>query len=311
MNYLIITEFFNILNEEIEKIINKESEIITYDLEIDDISNISEDVYSISLFNNHKTIIYKNIDGKNDEEQQEKFQSFILEYIKFKHPNITLIVTANSKLDERKKITKLLKENFKIIDLLDQKDYFYIDRLKNNLIKNNIQISEFDINLFWNKCIKNYDVAINEMNKLLIMLGENKILAKDLIDKFTPQYVEDEIFELKDSIIKNEYNKSRIMLNDYRLSKKSAMPLITLLANEYRLIYIVKNSSLSYEEIAKKMGLNGTYPLTMAKKNAYNYQSDKLLEYIVTLANLDYQIKSGQIDEFVGLELFILGIEVK
>ena len=45
-----------------------------------------------------------------------------------------------------------------------------------------------------------------------------------------------------------------------------------------------------------------------ALQNSFNYSCEELKDKIDSLANLDYEIKSGKIDRFIGFYLFLLNV---
>lgn len=50
------------------------------------------------------------------------------------------------------------------------------------------------------------------------------------------------------------------------------------------------------------------YRVKLANQNAKKYDADTLLTYLKKLADLDIDIKTGQIDKTLGLELLIISL---
>lgn len=304
--YVILAEYYHLIEEEINKIIDLKTETIIFDAETSQFQDVIIEIGSQSLFSTKRTIVYRNF---HLSKEQEKFEKFIIDYNENLNPDITLILTTNKKLDSRKKIIKLFRDSYKIIDLLNEKDYFYIDRLSELIKEKGYSINNNDLRLIWERAIKNYDIAINELNKLFIVSIETKKIIESDIFTHVPKYIVNEIFEIKEAIIKGRASDYISLLDDYKDSKKSMIPLMTLLANEYRLIYLVKNTEYSDQAIANSLGMRSDYPVKLARGNVHLYTNDDLLDNLLELADLDIKIKSGIIEEYLGFDLFLLEIK--
>ena len=52
------------------------------------------------------------------------------------------------------------------------------------------------------------------------------------------------------------------------------------------------------------------YRVKLAIQNSYYYTESDLIKYIYKLANLDKDIKTGNIDKTLGLELFLINKDI-
>ncbi len=302
-NYLIKTEFYNILNEEIKGLTSIDCQKIFFDLEVDQVEDVIEEINSISLFNDKKIIICKNLDLSLS--YKETLEEFLNYYLNNLNPNVSLIFSTSKNIDQRLNISKLFNNHFTIIDLIEKDMFFYINRIKELLKSDGYQINDSNLRLLWEKTSHNYDICLNELDKLMIIADKDKIITIDDIEKNVPLYTFDELFTIKDYIIKNKKDEYIKLLENYKLFKKSMMPLISVLANDFRLMYLVKNTDYSDKELSDLLKIHA-YPIKLARGNSYNYSSNSLVNYLLNLANLDLKIKSGLIDEYIGFDLFLL-----
>ena len=84
--------------------------------------------------------------------------------------------------------------------------------------------------------------------------------------------------------------------------------LIATLANQFRLLLqvkLMKNNGYSDNEMISTLKEH-PYRIKLAKNSLFG--EDKLKDKILKLSELDYKIKSGNIDKNLGLELFLLDI---
>ena len=93
--------------------------------------------------------------------------------------------------------------------------------------------------------------------------------------------------------------------------KKNEEPIkiLIILANQFRIMYQAKElyqKGFSGNDIASLLNIH-PYRIKLALEKTYSYKSETLLKNISLLADLDYDIKVGNKDASLGLELFILG----
>ena len=118
MLYLLVSNSYHILDEEIKKIVKDEKyEVIDYlKTTLEDI--VMEASYS-DLFSNKKILIIKNATFFSTKIDTSSLDKYLLNI----NPNTILIFTCNN-IDERLKIVKTFKDsyNYKINNILYQKD---------------------------------------------------------------------------------------------------------------------------------------------------------------------------------------------
>ena len=85
------------------------------------------------------------------------------------------------------------------------------------------------------------------------------------------------------------------------------MKILSMLANNYRLIYQVKNLSInkSDKEIGELLAIKNPKRISVLKNKGYNFTNDYLKKALSLLAELDYKIKTGLIDKEYAVCLFI------
>ena len=118
MNYLLYGLEAFLINEEVEKIINKEkdADVIRYNLDSDNIKNIIDDCQMLSLFQSNKIVIIDNCSYFNRVKNNEDDVSLLLEYLEHYNPSTTLIIiNHNETIDNTKKITKKVVHLFECL----------------------------------------------------------------------------------------------------------------------------------------------------------------------------------------------------
>ena len=301
MLYLLVSNSYHILDEEIKKIIKEEKyEVIDYlKTTLEDI--VMEASYS-DLFSNKKILIIKNATFFSTKIDTSSLDKYLLNI----NPNTILIFTCNN-IDERLKIVKTFKDsyNYKINNILYQKDI--VNKLIEIAEKKDYNLSIESAIYISKSSLDNYDIAYNNLEKIFLYYNKPcKINESDVINLVSVS-LEENNFKFIESVINNDTENAFKILNDLKIKKIEPLSLFNLLAREYRLMLILKEEyqkkSRSY--IMKLLNIRD-WQLEKLLKQASRYNREYLEDKLIEICEYDYQIKTGKIDKFLALELFIL-----
>lgn len=308
MIYVFLGNEINLLKRKInslERELNI-SNIIDYDFDDSNIIDILNEANYVDLFNEKKLIIVSNFSFKKVKDAYEKE---LLRYIDNMNDNVIILKCIDESLDERKSITKKLREKCKVEEIkkMDYKELH--EYITNMFVSNNKKITYNQVKEILNRCEYNDDLAINETEKLLLYkLGEDVITDED-INKVVSKSSEKEIFTLSDAVMKKNLKQ---IFNSYNILIRSGIEPVVLvdnLARQFRTLYQVKIlcKTMNEKEISKKLGLN-PYAVKKAHENVNNYEEDELINNLYELSNLDIDIKVKGLDKYKVLENFFLKI---
>ena len=301
MLYLLVSNSYHILDEEIKKIVKDEKyEVIDYlKTTLEDI--VMEASYS-DLFSNKKILIIKNATFFSTKADTSSLDKYLLNI----NPNTILIFTCNN-IDERLKIVKTFKDsyNYKINNILYQKDI--VNKLIEIAEKKDYNLSIESAIYISKSSLDNYDIAYNNLEKIFLYYNKPcKINESDVINLVSVS-LEENNFKFIESVINNDTENAFKILNDLKIKKIEPLSLFNLLAREYRLMLILKEEyqkkSRSY--IMKLLNIRD-WQLEKLLKQASRYNREYLEDKLIEICEYDYQIKTGKIDKFLALELFIL-----
>lgn len=280
--------------------------IIGYDFDDSNIIDILNEANYVDLFNEKKLIIVSNFSFKKVKDAYEKE---LLRYIDNMNDNVIILKCIDESLDERKNITKKLREKCKVEEIkkMDYKELH--EYITNMFVSNNKKITYNQVKEILNRCEYNDDLAINETEKLLLYkLGED-VITDDDIDKVVSKSSEKEIFTLSDAVMKKNLKQ---IFNSYNILIRSGIEPVVLidnLARQFRTLYQVKIlcKTMDEKEISRKLGLN-PYVVKKAHENVNNYEEEELINNLYELSNLDIDIKVKGLDKYKVLENFFLKI---
>lgn len=303
-----------LINRKIKKIEEENNinsiNISNYNLDTDILDNILEDASMVSLFSEKKLIIIDNsyiFTGTIKKKGLEHNIDNLIKYINNPNPETILIFKTDSeKIDDRKKIVKLIKEKGNVTEFSKPKslDNFIIQELDNYKMDSNT------IKIFINYVGDNLSIIAKEIDKLKLYKDDNYVITKHDIYNICSESTLIDLNDLTNSIINKNISKSLKIYNEMLNQGEEPIQIIIRLANQFRIIYQAKMLSkkgYSNKDITNILGIH-PYRIQKALENSINYSSQKLLNYIKKLANIDECIKSGTIDKYIALELFILEI---
>ncbi|NLL01606.1 MAG: hypothetical protein GX265_01100, partial [Mollicutes bacterium] len=186
-----------------------------------------------------------------------------------------------------------------------------IDELKNinNKIneyckKKNITIDYLAINELMINNLNNYDLVLNEIDKISIITSN---ITKDEVSKYSIRLVSEDNFAFCDAVINKNYVMINKHLQDFIQTGSEVLPFIALLAGQYRLIYTVKSINDSSDAIASKLEIH-PYRVKLAKEKSINYTKDELQKKLLDLCDLDYYLKTSNLNPYILLKIFIVNV---
>lgn len=274
-----------------------------YNLETD-LKNIIEDANTLTMFGNKKMIIVNDenvFSGMKLEIDVEP----LINYLNNLNPNTIIVFINNSdKINERKKITKILKEIGTISDFNSFDNSYLKEMFKDYNIDN------FTINLLKERVGNDLERLSQEINKIIIYKDKEKNITKEDIINLTCENTDTNIFDLIESIVSKDKEKAIQIYNNMIKINEEPIKIITMLANQFRIIYQVKNLyKMGYTEkdIASILDIH-PYRIKLALQKANNYSNEILLKNLYSLAELDCDIKTGRKDKYTSLELFLISV---
>ena len=303
-NYLLVYDNYYLFQEKLKDIISstkfENASITNYDLEEEDLYNALLDLDTYSFLTEQKVIIIKNINLLED----NQYTKHLLKYLDNPN-NDNLLILTTTKFNATKKINKELKK---------KTNYIKLETDLNKEIKNILQGYEVEAGVI-TKLIEysnnNIDIIKSECDKLKQYKFDTKKITKEDVETIVIKHIGEStqiVFDLiKDIAIKD---KKRAIIKYEKLKKYNVddIALIGLLESQLRLmIQIIMFSEKNYsnKDIAATLNI---HPYRIEKtKELLRYSNKKdVCNMIKNLSNIDYKIKSGQIDNKDAIFMYII-----
>lgn len=303
-----------LIQKEIDSIKQKnnieEISISRYDLTNTNIEKIIEDCEMNSMFTDKKVIIVNNsyiFTGQSKKGQIEQNLEALEKYIN--NPNIDtllIFISDSEKLDERKKIVKLIKQKGIVKE-------FNTTTNINSIVKsffNDYKISDSSITKLINRVGNNLPLLEEEAEKLKLYKDDLKEINDEDILKITNKNVDLDIFKLIDNIIMKNKKVATETYNEMIKYGEEPIKILIMIASQIRLMYQTKllyKKGYTEKDSASLLGIH-PYRVKLATEKGRKYTESDLLMYLDNLADLDSKIKQSNVDKKMAIELFILKI---
>ena len=318
--YLISSNSFHLMEEELKKIL-KDNPFTSFDLNAVELDDVLEEAAYFSLFDDKKYMVVKNAsifgaskrkskDEDTEEEKVSKKDEKLLQYLNEPNDNTVLIFTINGKADTKKKICKIIKDRYKFIQLDDLKPKEIYTRVEKALKEDGYKIDSNTGYYIVNNALNNYDLAINEVEKIKLYYGKGCTVKYDDVVNIVSKNIEDNNFKFIDTVISRDIKEAFKMYDDLMIQKVEPIMLMSMLAKEVRNMLLVKKmmNTKGKKDMMEVLGLKFDFQMDKLISNSYSFKENQLEGYLVLLSDLDYKIKRGKISNKLALEMFIMDI---
>lgn len=308
----LIEETVNLIINSVLSNEEKEFNLSLFDMNEVPIDIAIEDAETLPFMGDKRVVIIKDpvfFTGNKDKTKVEHDLKRLEQYLEMPSPDAIVIFTGNyDKLDERKKIVKLLKKNGEVLQasIMDEKAIH--TWIKNKVMETDKEIDDEAIGLLLQLVGPKLMLLANEIEKLVLYIGEDTMIDSSAIRNLVPRTLEQNVFALIDMIVKRRSEDALLFFYDLLEQKEEPIKILSLVAGQFRLIYQVK------ELYKRGYGQNQTgtylkvhpYRVKLAGDQAAKFSEEELQKIMNDLAEIDYKMKTGKMDKKLLIELFIL-----
>jgi len=290
-------------------------DVTSYDMQEMTIQDALFDVSSANFLAERKAVLVKDpyfLTGARVLGPEHDIDKLISYLNSSNSENILIFHAPYEKLDERKKVVKLLKKKSDFIKINTPNEFNLVDYTKRELSRYNIIASDNISRTLVALTKNNIDKLITELIKIRDYFADSpdRELTLELMHDLVPQTLEDNIFLLTEALATKKIKMAYRVFSDLMVQKEEPIKLLVMIANQFRLfkqIQILQARDMDGKDIAAELGVH-PYRVKVAIRQAKRFKSEELDEILHQLATVDLQIKTGQIDGHMALELFILGL---
>lgn len=284
----------------------------SFDMEENTINDALFEAASFPFFGERKVVFVQNpyfLTGQKVRNAPDHNIDELEDYLK--NPadfTIFVIFAPYEKLDRRKKITKSLEKNAQLIDVSSPNANEANRYIKEVVKEKGYQFTDGAFQLFTERTDGNLTQMMHELDKLFLYHIDSKKITKDSIQHLVPKSLEQNVFELNTLVLNNQVEASVEAYHDLLVQKEEPIKIVALLISQFRLLLQVKilqKQGYPQGDIAKVLKVH-PYRVKLALQNVRRYEQHLLSEALDYLIDADYKMKTGQIDQELQVELFIM-----
>ncbi|CQR46905.1 DNA polymerase III subunit delta [Paraliobacillus sp. PM-2] len=292
-----------------------EANFIRYDLEETAIQEVIMDVETYPFFGQRKVVLAYHpifLTSKPDKSGVSHQIDALLKYVS--NPidySILVLIAPYEKLDERKKITKVLKKQAEMIECHPVKEWDidkWIDFLAKQL---NVGIEKATYEVISKETGANLMLLEKELEKLATYVGKGGIITPKIAEELLAhQSTNNSGLKLVDAVIAKDLAKAIRVYQDLSRINEDEIALLALLGSQFRTINhvkILKKSGYSQKQMAQQLKVH-PYVIKMAMTREKYFSREKLEAILDQCTLTDIQIKQGQMDKRLAFELLLYQI---
>lgn len=283
-----------------------------YDMEEVPVGVALDDAESVPFFGDKRLVIMDRPNFFTAEKSKQKIDHDLVwleNYLK-NPPDFTILAffAPYEKLDERKKITKLLKKTATVIEVntLSEKEVRHF--LKDTIANEGYTMTPEAFELFIQLTDAKLSTAMSELPKLLLFSSDTKQITKSAVNDLVAKSLEQNIFALVEYVLKRQTTNALSLYQDLLLQKEDPIKINAILMTQFRLLLQVKFLEKKGYQQGDSAGMLKVHPyrVKLAIQQARKFSEKVLVSAFEGLVDAEYRLKTGQGDKEMQFELFVL-----
>ncbi|MFD1171504.1 DNA polymerase III subunit delta [Oceanobacillus picturae] len=307
------TYFIEKLKKElIKQVLGQEKENLSiYELDETPIQEVVTDTETYPFFGGRKLVFANNpvfLKAKPDKLSFEHEVSTLERYLS--NPvdyTVLVLIAPYDKIDERKKVSKLLKKQATVAVCNPVKEYEVNKWIKDLAVQFKVSIAPDALEIFESELSTNLQMLENELTKLALYVGENGVITREIAEQLIAHTVDNSSLRLVDAVIEGDLYKAISISKDLQKLKEEPIALIGLLSFQFRTILrvkLLKQKGYTQSQMQKQLGVH-PYVIKIALSREKKFQLHVLQRIMDKLANADAAMKVGGMEKELTLELLL------
>ena len=223
-------------------------------------------------------------------------------------PDTTVIIFVENEIDKRNKLYKAVTKLGVVSEMNGMDERSLKVWIASRLKQDGKRITEQTVDYFLSKTGSDMETINSELEKLICYALEKEIITEEEVDAVVTVQITNQIFAMIDAIASKKQKVALGLYYDLLALKEKPMTILFLITRHFNILLQVKElSALRYDNgsIAKKVGIP---PFAVGKYMAQgrNFSKEMLLKALQTSVDIEEQVKTGCLNEKIGVELLIV-----
>ncbi|NLX71376.1 MAG: DNA polymerase III subunit delta [Clostridiales bacterium] len=219
-----------------------------------------------------------------------------------------LVFYCSGQIDKRRALYIAIRKLGRTVEFQPLKQNEISRWVVNNLRRRGKQISPAALQHFIHVSGNSLEKIYNEINKLMDYVGDNDYITEEDINKVVTPAAEYTIFQLIEAIGTMNVEQALYFLDKLLSEGENIFSILVMICRHIRIIFQCKSLSengIRADVIPRQLGV---HPYTVKKclQQSRYFTKDKLIRAMEECLKTDYSIKSGRVQERIGVEMLII-----
>ena len=316
-NYLIVGEENFFIDETIRilksSFTEEQVELITFDLNEQPLDYVLDEADTIPFFSEKKIIIAKNASflkatEKGKEKVEHDFNRFEAWLNYPSDTTVTIFVAPYEKVDERKKVTKQLKQKSVVLQAETPQNKDLVAWIRSEASHFNKRISEAAVDKLIEMVGSNMLSIRQEIEKMSLYLGDEPEIQVQTVVNLVAKSLEHDAFQMLAAYLENRPKEALEIYHELLRQKEEPIKLVGLLASNIRTmsnVFYLLQKGYHPQQIAKQLKIH-PYRVKLISEQRIKPTQERLMQALYKLADIDVQLKSMSGNRERYLEMFLL-----
>ncbi|MBM7697950.1 DNA polymerase III subunit delta [Kurthia huakuii] len=317
--YVIAGEESYFIDETLQRLKDKlaeqgELDIMNYDLDEQLVDEVIDEADTIPFFSDRKLVVAKNASFlKATEKGKEKLNHDLKKLERFlqfpSETSVTVFIAPYAKLDERKKVTKQMKEHALYLFAETPKERDLAVWAKNEVVSRGAIMNDNAIAQLIEMVGMNMLHLRTEIEKLALYVADTKeLIEPPLVEAMVAKTLEQDVFKLLNAYIRGDRSTALSIYHDLLRQKEEPIALVALISSQVRLmsnVYYLLSKGYHPQQISKQLKVN-PYRVKRIVEDRGHIGDQQLLDALYGLGDVDLQLKTMSGNRARFLEFFLM-----
>ncbi len=308
----LMNEFTDRLTERVAEPEHRDMAIVRFDTSETPLDTVLDEAETLPFLVPQKIVFVRDsallASGKESakiEHRPERLAAYMAEPLQ---STVLVFIVPHEKLDERKKLVKAVKSADAAVHFAPLTAEDLLRWVARRAEKQGRRMHPDAIEELIRRAGTDMHALAAETDKLCLHAGAEGIITAAAVRELVPAAAEQNVFKLTEELAALHTEKALAIYYDLLKRREEPIKLLALLARQFRNMLFVKEldkQGYSPQKMAGQLGLH-PYAVKITLEQARKFSESRLAKLLTELADLDFAMKTGQVEKTLGLELFLL-----
>lgn len=264
----------------------------------------------IVIVNNAEVFKTKKKAGKEKEDADTGGDEGLVAYLENPSTSTCLIFVCTEGVDKRKKIYKAVEKNGQVVNIDPPKGAELLTWIERQVNAQGKQIDRGAVEFLASAVGGNLAQLEQEVDKLITYISARMRIELEDAQLLVTKSVESTIFQLVDAVGERKYANALGVLKEMIFLGEPPVRIVIMIARQFRLILqakVLQEKGCNPKEIAAQLQV-APFVAQKCLGQGRNFTEAELKQALGYLLQLDLNIKTGQIEPVLGLEMALVQI---